>query len=88
MTATPFDLTPWTASHLKRVEQALERWIPLSAPGGLAESMRYAVLDGGKRLRPLLVMGAREAVMGSQAESSTEQAMRTMRPCARPAPWS
>jgi farnesyl diphosphate synthase len=76
MTATPFDLTPWTASHLKRVEQALERWIPLSAPGGLAESMRYAVLDGGKRLRPLLVMGAREAVMGSQAESSTEQAMR------------
>lgn len=76
MTAPPFDLTPWTALHLKRVEQALERWIPLSAPGGLAESMRYAVLDGGKRLRPLLVMGAREAVMGSQAESATEQAMR------------
>jgi farnesyl diphosphate synthase len=44
------------------VEAALSRWIPLSAPAGLADSMRYAVLDGGKRLRPLLVMGAREAV--------------------------
>ena len=76
MPATPFDLTRWTAFHLPRVEQALERWIPLSAPGGLGESMRYAVLDGGKRLRPLLAMGAREAVMGSQAESPTEQAMR------------
>jgi farnesyl diphosphate synthase len=37
--------------------------------------MRYAVLDGGKRLRPLLVMGAREAVATPQTESSTAQAM-------------
>jgi farnesyl diphosphate synthase len=37
--------------------------------------MRYAVLDGGKRLRPLLVMGAREAVAMPQTESSTAQAM-------------
>jgi farnesyl diphosphate synthase len=28
--------------------------------------MRYAVLDGGKRLRPLLVLAAHEAVAGSQ----------------------
>ncbi len=61
--------------HLNRVERALERWIPQSAPAGLAESMRYAVLDGGKRLRPLLVMGAREAVAMPQTESSTAQAM-------------
>jgi farnesyl diphosphate synthase len=58
------------------VERALERWIPLSAPAGLAQSMRYAVLDGGKRLRPLLVMGAREAVAGLGAASAAEQAMR------------
>ena len=76
MPAASFDLTRWNALHLTRVEQALERWIPLSAPAGLAQSMRYAVLDGGKRLRPLLVIGAREAVMGLQAESPTEQAMR------------
>ena len=30
----------------------------------LGEAMRYAVLDGGKRLRPLLVLAAAEAVNG------------------------
>jgi farnesyl diphosphate synthase len=57
-----FDLSHWSQAHLASVESALMRWIPMSAPAGLAESMRYAVLDGGKRLRPLLVLGAREAV--------------------------
>ena len=75
MPAPSFDVSDWSALHLKRVERALERWIPQSAPAGLAESMRYAVLDGGKRLRPLLVMGAREAVATPQTESSTAQAM-------------
>ena len=75
MPAPSFDVSDWSALHLNRVERALERWIPQSAPAGLAESMRYAVLDGGKRLRPLLVMGAREAVATPQTESSTAQAM-------------
>ena len=75
MLAAPFDLTRWNALHLKRVEQALERWIPQTAPAGLAESMRYAVLDGGKRLRPLLVMGAREAAADGQAESAAQQSL-------------
>ena len=64
------------ALHLQQVEQALERWIPGSAPAGLAESMRYAVLDGGKRLRPLLVIGAREALAGQASESPADRAMR------------
>ena len=62
MDTATFDLSRWSRHHLQQVEVALSRWIPLSAPAGLADSMRYAVLDGGKRLRPLLVMGAREAV--------------------------
>src|SRR5690606_23148336 len=45
-------------------EQALSRWVPLQAPAGLGEAMRYAVLDGGKRLRPLLVLATCEAVGG------------------------
>ncbi|GAB3478763.1 (2E,6E)-farnesyl diphosphate synthase [Polaromonas eurypsychrophila] len=40
---------------------------PVPAPAGLGDAMRYAVLDGGKRLRPLLVMAACEAVDGSPA---------------------
>jgi farnesyl diphosphate synthase len=37
---------------------------PTIRPAGLGAVMRYAVLDGGKRLRPLLVMAAAEAVSG------------------------
>ena len=33
--------------------------------GALVEAMRYAVLDGGKRLRPLLVLASCEAVNGN-----------------------
>jgi farnesyl diphosphate synthase len=43
------------------------------APAGLGEAMRYAVLDGGKRLRPLLVLAACEAVQG-QGEAALRAA--------------
>jgi farnesyl diphosphate synthase len=39
-------------------------WVPADTPARLGEAMRYAVLDGGKRLRPLLVLAAAEAVDG------------------------
>jgi farnesyl diphosphate synthase len=66
----PFDLNRWSAERLDRVEQALSRWVVADAPVGLdhgapaalVEAMRYAVLDGGKRLRPLLVLAACEAL--------------------------
>jgi farnesyl diphosphate synthase len=51
-------------TQLANVEAALDRWVPAGAPAGLGEAMRYGVLDGGKRLRPLLVMGACEATAG------------------------
>lgn len=66
-----FDLTAWTALQLQRVESALESWVAGAAPSdggevpaGLGKAMRYAVLDGGKRLRPLLVLAGAEAVGG------------------------
>jgi len=40
--------------------------VTADAPAGLGEAMRYAVLDGGKRLRPLLVLAASEAVRGNE----------------------
>ena len=58
------DFPRWSAAHLGQVESALDRWVLAGAPAGLGEAMRYAVLDGGKRLRPLLVMAAAEAVGG------------------------
>jgi farnesyl diphosphate synthase len=63
----PFNLEAWGAVRLDRVEQALSDWVVADAPAGLGEAMRYAVLDGGKRLRPLLVLAASEAVNGNEA---------------------
>ena len=57
----------WSAAGLHTVERALEAWVPADAPAGLGAAMRYAVLDGGKRLRPLLVLAAAQAVGGAQA---------------------
>ena len=57
-----FDLQAWAAEQAQRVEQALSTWVAADAPAGLGEAMRYAVLDGGKRLRPLLVLASAEAV--------------------------
>ncbi|HLL11887.1 MAG TPA: farnesyl diphosphate synthase [Rubrivivax sp.] len=62
---TPSDFEGWAGSQLAAVESALERWVPVDAPAGLGETMRYGVLDGGKRLRPLLVLAACEAVAGN-----------------------
>jgi farnesyl diphosphate synthase len=60
-----FDLRAWNAQRLARVEQALSDWVAGDAPAGLGDAMRYAVLDGGKRLRPLLVLAASEAAGGN-----------------------
>jgi farnesyl diphosphate synthase len=57
----PFDFASWSAAHLLAVEAALSRWVVTHAPAGLGDAMRYAVLDGGKRLRPLLVMASSAA---------------------------
>jgi len=58
-------LAGWSEPHLARVEAALSRWVGVDAPVQLGDAMRYAVLDGGKRLRPLLVLAASEAVGGN-----------------------
>ncbi len=57
---TAVDFEAWARQQLADVESALESWVPAAAPAGLGEAMRYGVLDGGKRLRPLLVWAAGE----------------------------
>jgi len=63
---TGFDLRCWIDRRLATVEAALSEWVVADAPAGLGDAMRYAVLDGGKRLRPLLVLAAAEAVGGPE----------------------
>ncbi|MDD2925057.1 polyprenyl synthetase family protein [Rhodoferax sp.] len=81
MTAA-FDLNRWMALQLDAVERALDCWVNVDAsadldhhaPAELMAAMRYAVLDGGKRLRPLLVLAAYEAVSAGQGDGRGAQA--------------
>ncbi len=71
---TPAEFEAWRGTCLAEVERALSNWVPAHAPAGLGEAMRYGVLDGGKRLRPLLVFAASQAV-GGQPESALRAAV-------------
>ncbi|HKI52078.1 MAG TPA: farnesyl diphosphate synthase [Geothermobacteraceae bacterium] len=61
------DLKAYLARQLKQVDQALDRYLPAAdcLPVELHEAMRYSVFAGGKRIRPILMMAACEAVGGS-----------------------
>jgi farnesyl diphosphate synthase len=85
MTAMQTTHEAWMSAQLTKVEQALMDWVaPSEADNAsvsvdlapvLSQAMRYAVLDGGKRLRPLLVLAAAEAVAATD-EKSTQAALR------------
>lgn len=63
------ELKPYLEACQTQVEQALEAWLPPpeTLPQRLHRAMRYAVLGGGKRIRPVLVYAAGEA-MGLERE--------------------
>ncbi len=55
----------WSRERQRRIEDVLVRALShdaVPAPARLGEAMRYAVLGGGKRVRPLLAYAAGEAV--------------------------
>jgi len=56
------DFQNWSQSRQVRIETFLEERLPLAdcAPERLHHAMRYAVLEGGKRVRPLLSFAAGE----------------------------
>src|SRR5574340_1030155 len=63
------DFAAWAQACQARMESVLAGWLPSSriAPQHLHEAMRYAVLDGGKRVRPLLALAAGD-VTGADPE--------------------
>jgi len=72
----PDAFAAWSAARLVEVEAALEAALPQQAPAELGAAMRYAVLDGGKRLRPLLVWAAAEALAGARLSPASHEAAR------------
>ena len=57
---TDTDFLPWMTDIQQRVETALAASLPAGTHAAtlLFDAMRYAALDGGKRVRPLLVFAA------------------------------
>ena len=63
------DFSAWTQACQTRIETVLAERLPSASitPQRLHEAMRYAVLGGGKRVRPLLAFAAGE-VTGADAD--------------------
>jgi len=61
------DLKSYLASYQKRVDRALNRYLPKASakPATIHKAMRYSLFAGGKRLRPILCLAAAETCRGS-----------------------
>ncbi|MDC6130131.1 polyprenyl synthetase family protein, partial [Burkholderia gladioli] len=66
----------WMRAVLARVEDALGHYLPAETvvPGKLHEAMRYAVMGGGKRVRPLLCHAAGELTGATEAARNAASA--------------
>ena len=66
----------YLSARRQEVEAALDRHLPKppQVPGMVADAMRYSLMAGGKRLRPLLVLASSEGV--AQVVGSSEAAAR------------
>ncbi|GAB4465701.1 MAG: polyprenyl synthetase family protein [Armatimonadaceae bacterium] len=67
MSEQPFNLDIYSAERIRRINEALDRYTPAEQtdPEILHKAMRYSLLAGGKRIRPLLCIAAAEAVGGT-----------------------
>ena len=65
-----FDLDAYFSSHTKRINAALESILETSGrTDRILEAMKYSLMAGGKRIRPILCMAATEAA-GGDAENA------------------
>ncbi len=62
-----FDLSPYLIDRQAQVETALAESLPLAYPAKIYEAMRYSLLAGGKRLRPILTIASCELLGGQMA---------------------
>lgn len=60
-----FDLRSYLKEHQKLVEVALDKSIALEKPEKIYEAMRYSLLAGGKRLRPILCLASCQLMGGT-----------------------
>ncbi len=65
-THTRFDLNSYLKQQKALVEQALNRSIKIARPEKIYEAMRYSLLAGGKRLRPILCLATCDLTGGTE----------------------
>ncbi len=63
--ATQFDLSAYLVARKQEVEAALDQSIQVVYPEKIYESMRYSLMAGGKRLRPILCLATCELTGGT-----------------------
>ena len=68
---TEFSLAQWLSDNRQYVESVLADLLPKTpdTPQGLCEAIRYAVLNGGKRLRAMLCLAACEMCQGNREQA-------------------
>ena len=69
-----FDFTAYLAKARSRVEAALDVALGPERPNQLREAMRYSLLAGGKRLRPILCLASCE-LTGEDSEKAIPTAV-------------
>lgn len=67
--AADFDLKSYLTTKGAEVEAALEQSLTVVYPETIYESMRYSLMAGGKRLRPILCLATCELVGGTVAQA-------------------
>ncbi|KAL1566574.1 Geranylgeranyl pyrophosphate synthase [Salvia divinorum] len=63
----PFDFRRYTLDKAESVNRALAAAVEMKEPLKINESMRYSLLAGGKRVRPMLCIAACELVGGDES---------------------
>jgi geranylgeranyl diphosphate synthase type II len=71
--------TEYLAARRAQIEEALLRFLPVppACPSSVYDAMRYSLMAGGKRLRPIMTLAAAETVAASsgQLERAVELAL-------------
>jgi geranylgeranyl diphosphate synthase type II len=74
-----FDLKEYLVSRKTIVETALEKSLESTSPYNqkIVDAMKYSLMAGGKRIRPIMVLAAYEMVAGTGPEAAYDAAMPT-----------
>jgi geranylgeranyl diphosphate synthase type II len=72
-------LSEYLTARRAQIDEALARFLPgpPGCPSSVSDAMRYSLLAGGKRLRPILVLAAAETATAGRSEAAVQLALPT-----------